>query len=192
MGTAGGDGLERLGTCQLIDGYAQHLGEHGERVPWRKRGTPLVVGDPRAAPERAATDPAAFRGESVRGGARVSRSPDADAARSHEVFGADRSGGAAAPVPAADQDRGAPGAEASVPRACPELNITGVLCFLRRAGSAPPSARRCTARDATRDPQRAPHPAVSTPTALWGDARRLARCPALGPARPHVLRLGRR
>jgi hypothetical protein len=31
------------------------------------------------------------------------------------------------------------------PRACPSLNITGVLCFLRRAGSAPLDVRRRTA-----------------------------------------------
>lgn len=78
------------------------------------------------------------------------------------------------------------------PRACPELNITGVLCFLRRAGSAPRAERRCAAR-----PLRETRSVLRTllcaaPGASTGYAERLARCPTLRPARPHVLRLGRR
>jgi hypothetical protein len=63
------------------------------------------------------------------------------------------------------------------PRACPSLNITGGLCHLRRAGSAPPCVRRHAAPDERRlasrrqgpasharpPPRRASRPPVATP-----------------------------
>ena len=62
-------------------------------------------GDPETAPQRATAVEAAVRGQSLCPRADLPRQPDAHAARSHQVPHADPLHRAAAPVPAARQDR---------------------------------------------------------------------------------------
>src|SRR5690606_34120870 len=99
--------------------------------------------DPSGASERAAAASTALGGESLRETAPVSGSPDADAARPHEVPGPDRGDRALASVPAPGARARAPWGEAPVRGgdavghcACEPSGARGARAKPRRAAAA--------------------------------------------------------
>ena len=95
--------------------------------------------------QRAAAAEAAVRGESVRRAADLPRRPDAHAARPHEVPDADPRHRAAAPAPAAGEDRARAASRSTTSR--PRAKTSPLANRLMQRGAGP-LARRAAAADA--------------------------------------------